>query len=169
MTYHDHQLSGLTPYSEWRPTGFDSRGLGCPELQAWQVCPVILTRDAGLVDRANWEAFTSEMERVDPDGESHEVHGFNHWACGYFDIILVKPDTPAHRLARELATGLEEHPLVCDATYSRLQNEGIEEYWDGLAMQERVELCKAHGLSIFAARYGIPSDEVWDDLRDSLS
>jgi hypothetical protein len=89
----------MQTYSQYRPTGFDSRGLGLPDRQDWLVLPVIQTRDSGPLEQSN---FASALKAVGGESETVEVHRFGHWGPGWFEIIIVAPGSEAARIGEEI-------------------------------------------------------------------
>jgi hypothetical protein len=105
-------MTTLQTYSTFRPTSYDAAGLGCPDQQDWLVAPVTICPNvAECADESNWQAQLNALSEVDPDGNDHEVCWFGHWATP-FDIVLVRPGTPAAECAAELAERLENYPLL---------------------------------------------------------
>lgn len=95
-------------YKDWAPTRHDTTGLGVQELQDWYVAPVIKTRDSQALDRSNFDS----LEKNLIEGE-YEKHGFKHWACGWFEILLIKPGTISYDTALDAETYLKEmHPVL---------------------------------------------------------
>lgn len=78
-------------YGDWAPTEFDVKGMGMHDRQEWDVAPCILTRDSDRRERRRFESF---RKRLGVDSENSEEHAFNHWGCGWFRIIIVRPGTP---------------------------------------------------------------------------
>lgn len=143
----------LDTYATFAPTGFDRSGAFLPERQHWFVVPLSRTRDCGPLDDSNFETALAMLEDVDPDGEHYEAHSFGHWACGWFEIILVDPQHPATVEAAEgIAAALEDYPVLDEHDYSERQYEALNEAWQWLSMRDRIQLCADAGLSIFAAR-----------------
>jgi len=80
-------------YCEFRPTNFDCHGLGLPERQDWLVVPVGHGRDSDTLAESNWAVAKQRLDNLDPHCLDHEIHRFGHWANGWFEIILVRPDS----------------------------------------------------------------------------
>jgi hypothetical protein len=119
-------VANLPTYRTWKPTGFDTPGLGLEERQDWLVGPCSRNRDSEALTRSNWDVFERELDAVDPTG--YEVHRFGHWANGWFEIVLVKPDSKAYERACELACFLADYPILDESHYSNLLcEEGIDE------------------------------------------
>lgn len=148
----------VTPYASFRPTGFDPRGLGAtddPEdgpVGSWLVAPCGRNRDSGTLTESNFETLLRLLRAVDPDREDHAVHGFNHWGPGWFEIILVRPGSPAATVADEAEASLEDYPVLDDEDHSRREWEGACDYWQHAGLRDRIEACSRSRVSIFAAR-----------------
>lgn len=153
-------------YGDWGPTPFDARGLAGEQydISDWYVFPVLVTRDTPEASLAasNFAVAEKEFERVDPDGEGWEKHGFNHWGPGWFDIILVKPGTAAADMALEFCRALEDYPVLDESDWSERRFNAVCEYWAQCSIRERVEYCRDAGVSVFGARsnnpYGCETD-----------
>ena len=163
MPYHDHQLPDLPVYADWSPTKFDCRGLGLEDKQNWRVCPVCVTRDTPehSIDASNYAVMLRELEKIDPEGLDHEEHSFNHWGPGWFDIILVRPESACEQVARESAAAIADYPLLDEHDHSEREFHAACEAWEGLDLRDRIRICAKHGVSIFAARR--------DDLPQGLN
>jgi hypothetical protein len=115
-------------YSEWKPSQFDTPGLSLPDRQDWFVVPVLRTRDATCLEESNFASaleFLSEIRSP----EDYEVHSFHHWACGWFDIIIVRPGSPAEKVARDLADHLDDYPVLDEDDLSMREHERAAEVW----------------------------------------
>lgn len=152
-------LSDLPDYGNWRPTAFDSRGLGLPDRRTWKVLPVMQTRDSGLLERSNFRTAVASLRTADPSGDGHEVHRFGHWGPGWVEIIIIDPDGPAASEAAEIAASLESYPVLSDDDYSELTWEEAVEAWGNMTTRDRIRACAHYRVSIFAARHDdIPED-----------
>ena len=156
----------MQTYAEYRPTGFDRRGLNARNMgpdededrSAWLVLPVVQTRDSGPLDRSN---FRSAVRELGGEGEDVEVHRFGHWGPGWFEIVIVRPDTAAASTAEEIAGALEDYPIVDEDDHSALECETACEVWRGFSIRDRVVYCQRYGANIFAARRDeLPEDET---------
>lgn len=89
----------MQKYSDFRPTEFDSRGLGCEDRQAWLVLPCSRTRDSGCLEESNFHA---ALEILGGESDTVEVHRFGHWGPGWFELILVDPESTQAKDAEEI-------------------------------------------------------------------
>lgn len=120
----------LQRYGDFAPTGFDSKGLNARTMgpeddedrSEWLVCPVSRTRDSDddPLTASNWEA---QLEALGGEGADVEIHRFGHWGPGWFEIVLVRPGTPAEAEAERLAGALEDYPLLNEDDHSRREYE----------------------------------------------
>lgn len=163
-------MESMTRYRDWGPTQFDHKGLGCDDQQDWVVCPVSITRDTPDhdVDRSNWEAMIQEFEALDPEGDDHEVHRFGHWGPGWFEIILVRPNSACHRYAAECACALGDYPILDEHDHSEREFEAECDAWKQADLRDRIEMVTSRGFSIFAARSSEPPSDDTGGIRDAL-
>ena len=64
----------------------------------WFVAPVAVVR--GEFTR-RWDRLIDSLKRKGAvEGEDFEIHRFSHWACGYFDLVIVKPESTAFKVAK---------------------------------------------------------------------
>ncbi len=155
-------------YADWAPTGCDARGLALPERQDWLVAPVSTNRDADCLTRSNWAVVTEDLKNHDHDGKNDdvEIHRFGHWACGWFEIALVRPGSKAAEAAEGWETSLNDYPVASDDHFSDLEFREVSEYWAGMSLDERRSECESAGVSKLVAYrgYNLP-DKLWERLR----
>ncbi len=122
-------MADLQRYRDFAPTGFDAKGLNArtigPEDDEdrgdWLVSPVSRTRDTDdpLV-LSNWDCI---LKALGGEGADCEVHRFGHWGPGWFELVLVRPETPAAFELEQLAGSLEDYPVLDDEDHSRREYE----------------------------------------------
>jgi hypothetical protein len=138
----------LTPYREFRPTGFDTAGLGCEDQQDWLVAPCGQNRDSEALERSNYTEQAAALVAVDPDCVDHEDHRFGHWGPGWFELVLVRPGSACERVAKELKARLEDYPALNDDALSELEHDEQCDY-----------------VTNKAYRYGCPNERTGDVWR----
>lgn len=135
----------MKTYKTFRPTGFDTAGLGCDDQQDWLVHPCSHNRDSDCLTESNWDVSVKDLAKVDPEGLDHEIHRFGHWACGWFEIILVRPDTAAAKDAEETEAALENYPVLNDSDFSEKEQEAADLAWlHCYRPKERIEYIREH-------------------------
>lgn len=116
---------------DWNPSSWDSKAnyAGDRSRFHWFVAPVILTRDADLLEKSNWD---TACKMLDVDKQSGvEMHNFGHWACGYYDIILIHPwNKKAIAIGEDIESSLSDYPILDDDDFSRRELEDRDTQWD---------------------------------------
>ena len=151
MHWQDH-LEGMPRYRGQQPTAFDPRGLGLPDQQDWIVAPVSQNRDSGPLDRSNFRSF---LKLLGEESEHVETHSFGHWACGWYEIIIVSPNAPT-KILQALAEGacaLADYPVVDDLDFSEEEEEEANQAWQYADMRERIDMCNRAGVCFLQARH----------------
>jgi hypothetical protein len=115
----------LQPYAAFNPTGLDTPGAFLPDRQDWLVAPVSHTRDSGALEESNWQCQAEHL----PENDDCEVHNFGHWACGWFEIVIVRPDTESAHKACEIASKLEHYPVLNEDDFSNREYTAYCESW----------------------------------------
>lgn len=126
-------------YKDFQPTGFDPKGLALEDKQEWFVVPVSRTRDSGPLAEANFEA---ALEMLGGETDNVEVHRFGHWGPGWFEIIIVNPESPIARTAEEIEESLENYPVLDDDKFSEMEEELKDQSWDSWGDSELLEIYK---------------------------
>jgi hypothetical protein len=144
-------------YREFRPTGFDPAGLG-GERHGISDFEVLYsqTRDSDYLTQSN---FAVALAQLGGESDSVQVHRFGHWACGWFELILVDPkDEDKYREAEEIEGSLSEYPILDEDDYSQRIDVAAGECWERESVAERVRIIQRYGqhygehVSVFAAR-----------------
>lgn len=152
----------LEIYKDHIPTAFDRHI--CGELDNFYIGPCSQTRDSSILEKVNFETMTGRVLAASQHGET-EIHRFGHWACGWYEMLLIHPeDTAALIVAAELSASLEQYSVLDDQAYSEAECEAAAEYWARCRVSDRVEICQRCGVSVFAAR----RDEMPDDPTGAL-
>ncbi|MEI6232631.1 MAG: hypothetical protein WCT04_06240 [Planctomycetota bacterium] len=115
----------METYSNYAPSGFDCPGAFLPDRQDWFVVPVGRNRDSGPVAESNFKA---ALEMLGGESDDVEVCKFGHWACGWFEIILVQPGTPFAEVGDEIEARLDDYPFLDENDVS---NREYEEFLSG--------------------------------------
>jgi hypothetical protein len=144
------QPAELQRYSNFAPTGFDPSGAFLPDRQDWLLAPVSQTRDSDCLTRSN---FAQCLEALGGEGDDVEAHRFGHWGPGWFEIILVRPDSEAHAKAVEIADRLADYSILDEEDFSSREWEEKQEDWENWARKDFIDkLVKDFGLNE-ATRY----------------
>ena len=150
----------MIPYSNYQPTGFDVRGLNLPDRQDWLVAPCGVNRDSDVLTRSNWRVQARELDKLDPKGEDHEAHRFGHWACGWFELVLLRPGSVCATEAQGWEDALSDYPILDESDFSDLEWQEAHEVWQHLRYRERSALLAKHGLERRLARRAYPPADL---------
>jgi hypothetical protein len=160
-------------YSEFRPSQFDCKGLGCEDQQDWLVAPVANNRDADSLQRSNWAVVTCDLEKQPTlvcDEPDTEIHRFGHWANGWFEIMLVRPGSKAAECAQKWENSLADYPCASEDHWSDLQWQETAEYWAHLSISCRRSECERARVSKLEAYrpLGKVSDRLLERLQEGI-
>jgi hypothetical protein len=140
------------------PSGLDSLSnyIGESDIPGFD-CLLTQNRDSDALTRSN---FISALEMLGGESDNVQIFRFGHWACGWWEALTVKRDTPEYKIALDIESGLEDYPVVNEAHWSELEFNEACDYWASMGVRERFELCKRFGISPFASRREyLPQDE----------
>lgn len=89
----------------------------------WFIGPVGVHRDSDTLDRANWQTVNDAYDKIDPEGDDHEVLRFGHWAVGWIEEVAYRPGSQCAALADEFRARLEDYPVLDEHLWSELEME----------------------------------------------
>lgn len=134
----------MQTYAEFRPTGFDCKGLGLSDKQDWLVHPCGTNRDADCLTRSNFRVACKVLEHLDPEGKDHEVHRFGHWACGWFEIIVVRPGTMCSDMSEVVEAALADYPVLDESDFSEEEDREAQCIWETYRVSDRLDYIRRH-------------------------
>lgn len=109
-------------YADYAPAACDTRGLAFKgddreNYQEWLVAGGH-NRDSDDLGESNWHATLDALRAVDPGSVDHYCVNFGHWACGWVEIVLVRPDSAAAAEAERIENALSDYPVLDDSDFS---------------------------------------------------
>lgn len=107
------------------------------------------SRDSGIIQLSNFEV---GIKLLGGESDDVRIERYGHWACGWIEGVYVRPGSRAESIARQIDADLVNYPILDEEDYSRREYEAAADYWDSMTLDDRVELCRNCGVSIFAAR-----------------
>ena len=133
--------NSLQTFGEFQPTEFDRKGKGTDfENRDWLVSSIQLNRDSGLIEKSNWLTFIDDLRALEPEGgHLWDIHRFNHWACGWFEIVILNPNSRDSRVldqALVFESTLQEYPILSEDRLQRLQLESFNDWVDDIGLNE---------------------------------
>ncbi len=169
----------LLPSYDYNPSGWDSKSNYMGENCDNYYVIYSKNRDSEILTEVNFDLILKDLEALESkitnkmeylvDEPWVDVHRHNHWACGWIEYIFVRKDSPTQLLdlCVDITKALADYPVYSDEAYSDRQYEAMHDYWSGMLLQDRVDMCKANGDSVFAARHESIPDGVFEDFRES--
>lgn len=151
-------------FSKWRPSEFDARGVGAADNGHWLVMPWGTNRDADTLTRANWLAACKAL----PEGENVQVHRFRHGGPGWIEVMIVRPGTPEHEKAAEMAAALADYSVLDETIYSELEVEAQSKAWEDGEWKEWVQKAIETGFPAFhsACMDYLTAETAWDIFQE---
>lgn len=144
----------LKAWSPNGPTSFDSgrNYIGADLREHFTV--LSRTRDSGELEESNFAYALRELggETGEEDDGTHEGSGvyvarFNHWACGWYETIMIDPAAPeaekAIRTAEEILARLEDYPVLDEDDLSTREFEAFGKAVDSGCFDDELEACLA--------------------------
>lgn len=120
-------------------------------LRDWYVCLTGRNRDSDLLSESNFE---TALTILGGESETVEIHRFGHWACGWYELILVHPDLKDE--VDKIEKQLDNYPLLDEEGYSDKSFTAACDLWVESDLEDRLHLLGSYGnlhTSIFAIRY----------------
>jgi hypothetical protein len=144
-----------------RPSALDGRDnyTGGTEFPGWLVV-MTKTRDADILDRANWDAALALLGgRTDV-----QIYSFGHWAFGRWDALCILEGSESHAIALDIASRLASYPVLDESLYSGYCVEDSIAAWKAYGADDfREALAIAWGAfaGVKCALDGASSEDLW--------
>lgn len=82
------------------------------------------SRDADCLTRSNWNTAIHLL-----GGENVRIDRFGSWACGWFEYLSVKENTPQYEIAEKIESDLKSYPVLDESDFSELEDAEADEIW----------------------------------------
>lgn len=120
------------------PSAFDSfdNYIGETNFQDFE-CLLTRNRDSNVLAESNFE---TALEMLGGESENVQINRFGHWACGWWESLSVKPNTPQYAIARDIEKSLAGYPVLDEEDWSNREQESADDLWrDCFNERERIE------------------------------
>jgi hypothetical protein len=109
------------------PSGWDSMANYAGDVPAdeW-LCLITRNRDSDCLSESNWACALAELGG---EGENVQIFRFGHWACGWWEALAVKADTPQEAIAQAMADRLADYPVLDEYDFSEREQEEADTVW----------------------------------------
>jgi hypothetical protein len=94
-------------------------------IQSWLVGPS-RTRDSDCLEESNFAVILTDLGG---EGDNVQVHRFGHWACGWYELILIRPETPEAASWAEWEGALANYPVASDEDFREREEVAANETW----------------------------------------
>lgn len=142
--YSPQFLQRWTRPSDWSGTPWNG----------YYIAPVGITRDSGTLDRSNWSAQWDTLAPLsadvpDDDCTSPVIVREGHWAVGWIEWVAIhESNEAALREADEIASSLDNYPVLDDEARSAMEWEEYTEAWTRYGCRDFIRsLAREFGLS----------------------
>jgi hypothetical protein len=108
-----------------------------------------ITRDSNLLERMNFEVATDRLSKFEDD---YAIERSGHWAVGWIDRLVVRPESEALNIGYEIQDKLTDYLILDEELYYELLTETFIALWDNSSLSERIGYLIENDESIFAAR-----------------
>ena len=141
----------MQKYSTFAPTGFDRQGAFLSGQGEWLVAPCKRNRDSNSFDSSNWD---QQLEMLGGESKRAQIHRFGHWACGWFEIVLINPRSKLVKIGNQIESQLENYPILDENDWSQRE---FEAYCT--AFKDDYKRCFASAIETFMEENEIVFDE----------
>lgn len=115
-------------WSDSGPTPFDSSENYIGTQLTEYVSILGQNRDSDALTRSNFESMLEALGGENEDA-GVEVHRFGHWACGWYELILIRADSVDKlELARVQLNRLDNYPVLDEYHWSQLESDEASEF-----------------------------------------
>lgn len=106
-------------------------------------------RDSGLLDNSN---FDIALETLGGESDNVQVHRFGHWACGWFELILINPTaTEIVKQAEDMLNALSDYPVLDDSDYCKREYDAtIENIIDSAKWNGDTEITEEQAYDVYS-------------------
>lgn len=126
-------------------TKYDTSGLGSPEEYAdWYVVPTPRTRGSDCIEESNFAAACQMLSGVDPTEADHTTIVLRHWAVGWIEIIIVRPDSHALHTALLIESKLEVYPILDEYDVIERETSQADYIWNKATTAWRIAFIREH-------------------------
>jgi hypothetical protein len=109
-------------------------------------------RDSATIYRSNYTVLQNRLYEIDADQDDWHTESSSHWAVGWTENVVVRPQSKAHEILQQASIDIENYPLLDEEHYSELEHSEASDYWDSMSMEYRISDLDSNNESIFAAR-----------------
>ena len=109
------------------------------------------SRDSDILEQSN---FDNALKQLGGVSDTVFVIRNGHWAVGWVEWIAIhESDTEAIATGENIEQKISDYPVLDEEDYSQREYDYAVDTWlNAYSLQDRINLCKEEGESIFASR-----------------
>lgn len=111
-------------------------------------------RDAGALERTNWDVAYAELSPLEGFNEFRERNPLTGWT----DLMIVADGSPAHDAALAIEARLEQYPSLDDDALSALEDSEGADLWERSNRRDRLHWARSTPCDVFKS---------WGNVSDS--
>ena len=70
--------------------------------------------------------FNVALEMLGGEGDDVSVLRFGHWANGWFELLLVRPNSAAETIAKKIEAKLDDYPILDEMDLSQRESDNLQ-------------------------------------------
>lgn len=139
----EHGSVTLGSLAEFRPSMLDPSPppVGDDSELEWLKAPCSVTRDSGPMEQSNFQAC---LELLGGEGDDVHVLRFRHWACGWLEVITVRPGSEKVAVLENIAERLSGYPLLDEDDLYKREADAFEASWTEWARHDFLRELRKH-------------------------
>jgi hypothetical protein len=138
--------------------GLDSRANYAGDGMGDLVVVVGRNRDSDILSESN---FQCALDMLGGESKNVKVGRFGHWACGWFELVMVNPRSKKHlKIAYDIQKSLDNYPVLDESDYNDRQSEKYSDYADS-SKQKLAEALSKH--------FGVQHTKALEDIAYRLN
>lgn len=115
-------------------------------------------RDSDILTESNWNA---ALKMLGGESDNVRIDNFGSWACGWFEYLSIKENTPQFAIAEKIEADLKKYPVLDENDFSERENEAANEIWkDCYNVQERIKYIRKNREQFYFASFGEIRDVI---------
>lgn len=100
-------------------------------------------RDSDILTRCNWNVICDTFK----DSDNIEIIRCSHWAFGWLEYFIIRPNTEEYKQAIEIESSIEIYSVLNEEKLSEMEYDESIEIWNNCytTPQERIDLLRTNG------------------------
>lgn len=125
------------------PSGLDSMSNYAGDLpdKCWLVV-MTQSRDSDILTESNWSC---ALKKLGGEGENVEIMRFGHWACGWWEALCVREDSPSQVVGQDIYDSIDAYPVLDENDFSERETIEANRVWsENYDNKDRLRYIREH-------------------------